>query len=493
MLSITSVTSITNKQTLFSKKTSAFPFGMNKKKTPVEKTIFQWFRTVSEVVHLLSEKHFRNIDYSEFFRQSMKSGLAKADPHSSFISDYKALRESTSGKFSGIGVSIMNKAPEDNSLVVIDAVQGGPSDKAGIQPGDKIVEVDNKSLKGLSSDEVIRMLRGNKGSYVYIKIIRSKKPLEFKIKRDTIKDQNLICYNFPKHNIYYISLKMFAENTPRQTAKILNKIDKNCNGIILDLRRNPGGVLESAVDMAGLFLPKKSLVVSTKNKNQQITASYHTTTNPVAMQKVPIFMLVDNFTASASEILAGSLHYYSEKNFDNLAVFLVGTKTFGKGSVQEVIPLSNGSALKLTTMLYEVVGGRSIQANGITPDFIVQPRITQSKEMKWVKELYGQESSLRHHITRDEAIGKKRGTTPQPKPTYNPEDTKEQIAKNWEQRHKKAIGEDVQIHTCINLINIFNLKRKTAPTMVDTHSKALSFLKKHSAVDDKIELKKVSI
>jgi carboxyl-terminal processing protease len=472
---------------------STLPFAIKRKKTPIDKAIYRWFRTVSEVVHLLSEKHYRDINYADFFQQSMKSGLSKTDPHSSFIVDHKSLRESTRGKFSGIGVTIMNKAPEDNSLIVIDTVKGGPSDKAGIQAGDKIVEINNQSLKGAASDEAIKMLRGKSGAQVEIKVIRGKKPLQFKIKRAVIKDQNLLCYNLPQYNIYYISLKMFAENTPRQTEKILKKIDNNCNGVILDLRRNPGGVLESAVDMAGLFLPKKSLVVSTKNKKQEVTASYNTKRNPILRKQIPIFMLIDNFTASASEILAGSLRYYSKQNFDNLAVFLVGTQTFGKGSVQEVIPLSNGCALKLTTMLYEVVGGLTIQANGITPDFIVQPRVAPAKEMRWVKELYGQESSLRHHITRDEAAGKKRGTTAPTRPRYKGEASKEEIAKNWEERHRKAICEDVQIHACINLINLFNLKKKTAPQLVNTREKALSFLKRHSAVEDKLELKKVSV
>ena len=236
-----------------------------------EKAIFTWFRTLSEVIHLVAQRHYKKVDIANLIQEALKAAIPKTDPHSSFFTQasYKSAIESTSGKFSGIGVSIMNKAPEDDALVVIDVIQGGPAAKAGLEAGDKIIAVDGDTLKGLTSDEVINKLRGKIGTSVGIKIMRKKKPLEFTIKRAVIKDQNLQCYNFKNQNIFYVSLKMFADNTPTQMKKILKQVkEKKSKGLIIDLRRNPGGVLESAVDMVGLFEPKGSLVVSTKNQNQ---------------------------------------------------------------------------------------------------------------------------------------------------------------------------------------------------------------------------------
>lgn len=468
---------------------------INKSKSNREKDIFTWFRTISEVVHLVSEKHYRNVDFPDFIQSALKAAVPHTDPHSSFFSkkSYKAAMESTSGEFSGIGVSIMSKAPEDNFLMIIDVIQGGPSDKAGLKGGDKIVEIDNESLKGLSSDEVINKLRGKIGTTVKLKIIRAKKPLEFTIKRRIIKDQSLLCYNFANQGVYYLSLKLFAENSTQQTAKILQKVNGVSNGMIIDLRRNPGGVLDSAVDMAGLFVKKGSLVVSTKDKNQKVISSYFTKGNPVLNKNIPIFILIDNFTASASEILAGCLRHYSEKNQNNLSVFLVGTKTFGKGSVQEVIPISNGCALKITTMLYYLPDDVSIQAKGISPDFVVKPKTIPEKEIRWVQELYGEETALKNHITEQEAAGKPRVLKKKKAPVHpdDVDESKEEMAKNWEERHRKAINQDAQIQACVNMINMLNVAKQNAPALVDTRQKALAFLKKNYLTDEAVELVQV--
>ncbi|MBU1008243.1 S41 family peptidase [Candidatus Dependentiae bacterium] len=473
-------------------------FNANHKEKPKqerEKDIFQWFRTISEVVHLISEKHYRHVDFPDFIQNALKSAVPNTDPHSSFFSkkSYLDAMESTSGKFSGIGVSIMSKTPEDNFLIIIDVIQGGPSDQAGLKGGDKIVEVNNESLKGLSSDEVINKLRGKTGTTVKLKVIRAKKPLEFVIKRQVVKDQSLLCYNFTNQGIYYLSLKIFAENSTQQTAKILSKANGSCNGMIIDLRRNPGGILEAAVDMAGLFIEKNSLVVSTKDKNQKVISSYFTQKNPVLNKNIPIFILIDNFTASASEILAGCLRYYSEKNQNNLSVFLVGTKTFGKGSVQEVVPISNGCALKITTMLYYLPDGNSIQAKGIEPDFVVKPKTIPEKEIQWVKELYGEETALKNHITAEEAAGKPAITKNKIVPPHpdEKEESKEEMAKNWEERHRKAISQDVQVQACANMINLLNIAKKSTPTLVDTRQKTLDFLKQNYLTDKEVELAQV--
>ena len=459
----------------------------------LEKNIFKWFRTFSEAVYLVAKKHYREIDVPTFIQDALKSACAGTGPHTSFFApkSYTAALESTSGKFSGIGVSIMNKAPEDDSLAVIDVIQGGPSHKAGLQPGDKIVGVNGESLKGLSSDEVVTKLRGKINTEVKIKVIRKKEPKSFTIIREVIKDQNLMCYHFEDQNIYYFSLKLFADNTHKQMTKLLNQAMKNkCKGIIIDLRRNPGGVLDAAVNMAGLFVEKGSLVVSTKDKNDSVINAHHTTSNPIFTRKKPIFIVTDNFTASASEIFAGCLKHYSDKNFSNLAVYHVGTETFGKGSVQEVIPISNGCALKMTTMTYILSDDSPIQAKGIKPDFLVEAKVTNEKEDKWIKELYGKESSLKNYI-------KPKGfVEEQKKPDFKPEEeSKEEIAKNWEQNYIKALGNDTQVQACINMINLMNLansSRKGSPKKLKTRADAINFLNKNYLIDNKAKLAKVS-
>ncbi|MFA5074795.1 MAG: S41 family peptidase [Candidatus Babeliales bacterium] len=469
----------------------------NKQKinTDPEKDIYQWLRTISEVIALVNNKAYEKPNFSNFVQESLKAAVPHIDAHSAFFSNesYKATLESTSGEFSGIGVSIIGKTPDDDALVIVDVIQGGPAQKGGLKSGDKIIEVNGEKLRGLSTDEVLTKLKGKVSTEVNLKIIREKKPIEFKIKREIIKDQNSICYHIKDHGIYYLSLKLFTQNASNQIEDLLKKANAGeCKGLILDLRRNPGGILDSVVDMAGLFIDKKSLVVSTKDRSGKIITKYYTNTEPVLKSDIPIFILIDNFTASASEILAGCLKYYSNKGFKsinnkkprNLMAFLVGTSTFGKGSVQEVIPISNGCALKLTTMLYYLPSQKSIQAIGIKPDFLVKPKITPTEEIKWIQELYGKETSLKHYITPKDVKKDEIEKDKQAK-------SKEEKEKSWEEKQQEAINQDEQIKTCINLINMLNFAKKCNPTLVETRKKALNFLRQNYVVDQDIKLEKV--
>lgn len=466
----------------------------DKKEKNPEKDIYQWFKTYSEVVGLVEKKAFRSVDFSDFIQDSLKSAVSQVDAHSAFFTrdSYKTAMESATGEFSGIGISIIGKSPDDEALTIIDVVQPGPAQKAGLQANDKIVEVDGKKLKGMTTDEATSKLKGKIGTEVKIKVVRNKKPLEFAITRDIIKDQTSSCYHFPDHGIYYLSLKMFAENSAQQMSELLHKANAGkCKGIVLDLRRNPGGTLDSAIEMAGLFLEKGAMVALTKNKFGMRVAEYRTKTEPVLKSDVPIFILIDNFTASAGEILAGCLQYHSIKNFEDknakknkrLMIFLVGVPTFGKGSVQEVIPISNGCALKLTTMLYYLPDEKLIQARGIEPDFLIKPRMIPSDELKWVSEMYGKESSLKHYITAEEVENP--GKKPEEK---KKEDEKE---KSWEEKHREALLSDIQVQTCVNMINMLDNSRKNAPKMVKNRDKALSFLKQHYMTDNPVQVVKI--
>jgi len=507
-----------------------------------EKLIYQWLKTYSEVLSFVEKRSFRKVDFAKFIQDSLKSAVSQIDAHSSFFTpeNYKAVMESTSGEFSGIGVSIISKAPEDETLAIVDVVQGSPADKAGIKSGDKIVEVSGEKLKMLTSDEVVSKLKGKVGTEVVLKILRNKKPLEFKVARDMIKDQTSLCYLFKNQGIYYLSLKMFTENVASQVSELLQKANEGkCKGLVLDLRRNPGGTLDSGIEMAGLFVEKKSLVVVTKDRSKKTVAEYRTTTDPVLKSNIPIFILIDNFTASAAEILAGSLRYYSQKTCDGknnqrpLMVFLLGTSTFGKGSVQEVIPISNGCALKLTSMLYYLPEDISIQAAGIQPDFVVKPKTIPIEEMKWINELYGKEIALKNHVTIQEVEkngGKidpeakkevekltenlQKNTIPEEavesdsdEENSEPEvldlgksrlqsskekkDKTEEKEKSWDEKQREDLAMDVQVQASINMINLLNSAKKANKQLAIDREQARTYLKKHYLVDDMVEVEKV--
>jgi carboxyl-terminal processing protease len=465
-----------------------------------EKDIYQWLRTYAEVVSTVQDKAFRSVHFKDFIERSLKAAAADIDAHSAFLNkeSYGAAVDSASGEFSGIGISIISKPTEDDSLGIIDVVSGGPAEKAGIKAGDKIVEVATKKLRGLSSDEVINLLKGVVGSTVVLKVIRNKKPLEFTVTRDIIKDQASLCYHFKEQNIYYLSLKIFSNSVADQIGSLLKQANTGqCKGIVFDLRRNPGGVLESAIEMAGLFLKKRSLVAITKDKRGNIVNKYYTAREPLLTSATPIIILIDNFTASAGEILAGSLQHHAMQEADGskpLMVFLVGTTTFGKGSVQEVIPISNGCALKLTTMLYYLPGDNSIQATGIAPDFVIKPKIAPAEELKWVQEMYGKEQSLKNHITAKEASGKEDSKGQKKETVEKKIDAKgdePETPASIEEKQKEAIQQDNQVQAAVNMINLLSLAKKAQPKSVATRKNALSFLKQHFMSDDATELVKI--
>ncbi len=512
-----------------------------------QKDIMQWLPTYSEVLSIVEKKAFRKVDFDRFVQDSLKSAVSKVDAHSSFFSndEYKSTLESTSGEFSGIGVSIIGKAPDDDSLMIIEVLPGSPAEKVGIKKGDRIIKVGKDNLKNMTTDQVINKLKGKVGTKISIKIARKKKPMSFLVTRDIIKDQISLCYFFKNQNVYYFSLKQFTENAAKQMSGLLEKANQGkCKGIVLDLRGNPGGTLDSAIEMAGLFLPKGAPVVHTRDRNGKIVAKYFTNSDPVLKSDVPIFILINNFTASASEILAGCLRFHSEQSYLNggwkgkkLMVFLLGMTTFGKGSVQELIPVKNGCALKLTTMLYFLPDGSSLQAQGIAPDFTIKPKYVPADEMEWIKEFYGKENSLKNYITvkevsenlglpADEAIKKEeeakkkeaqneplidlsndsqgledQDTDEDDSSEYNVESgdsstddsgKSKKNEKSWNERQKEALATDSQVQASVNMINLLNWlkkgrKKKTLLTRVD----AIRLLNKNYLTDEISVIEKV--
>lgn len=448
-----------------------------------DQILFQWLKSFAEVVHIIHKKYHEPINPEKAMVNAINAFLTTLDPHSSFMDpkSYKEILEATQGEFFGIGVVIdYMKEPEQEFLKIIDTIPAGPADKAGIRPEDIIVQVNDEALKGLTVEEIVAKLKGKRNTQVQVKVKRMNNPelLSFTITRDIVKEQDALCYYLKDHAIYYLSLRLFTENSAKQLEQLLKKCkSQHSAGLILDLRNNSGGLLTSVIDIAGLFLPKNSLVVSTRERNSNV--EYKTMRDPIEFGDVPVFILINNFTASAAEILAGCLQVHSDNNKKMSPVFLVGTKTFGKGSVQEVIPIPHDCAAKITTSLYYLPNAISIQSVGIEPDFIIEPRFAETKEMQWFTKFFGHESSLKNAIKNKDIV-----------PNPSSSETKE---KSWQEKKQEQIGSDYLILSSIRLLKMLTMAKKAYPNEVETRKKSIEFLKKNYLITDVITMEEIKI
>jgi carboxyl-terminal processing protease len=402
--------------------------------------------------------------------------------------------EITSGEFYGVGIVIDNmRKTQDKHLTIVDTIPDGPSDKVGIQPMDKRVEINGDLLEGLRTEKIISLLKGERHTVVKVKVIRegSSDLLSFDIVRDIVKEQHSLSFHIKSHNISYISLSMFTDSAVKQIEVLLKKSqEQNHNGLILDLRNNSGGLLTAAIDIAGLFLKKGSLVTLTKNKHAQEIERYVTKRDPIVKNSMPIFILINNYTASAGEILAGCLKINSDITND-YRVFLIGTKTFGKGSVQEVIPISNNCALKITTCLYFLPDNTTIQATGIEPDFVIELTTPPSEQVQWFTKNFGREETLDNHIKVT-----KEGL-PLVKEKKDKKSNKQAPIKKTGSRRfdraKEMLQNDNQLRDCISLISTLHTAQMYTPELVAIRADALEYLKKNHISRDKLDIEEVTI
>jgi len=317
-----------------------------------------------DALNIVKENYVEPVENKKLIYGALKGMLMSLDPYSAFLEPEfkKELQIETKGEFEGVGMEITLK---DGIVTVVSPIEDTPAWKAGIKEGDKIIEIDGKSTKGMSTMEAAQMLRGKKGTKVTISVLREgvSNLMKFTLERDIIKIKSV------KSKIYddigYIRLTGFQENTTDDLRKTLKEFNgKNLKGLILDLRNNPGGLLNVAIEVSEMFLPPNRLIVYTQGRNKKDTAKFYSKEKP--LWEKPIVLLVNGGSASASEILFGALK-------DNYQNFLsVGTKTFGKGSVQNLIPLSDGSAIKLTIARYYTPKGVCIEGEGIVPDIEVK-------------------------------------------------------------------------------------------------------------------------
>jgi carboxyl-terminal processing protease len=325
---------------------------------------YEKLKIFSEVLYLIQTNYVEDVDIQEVIYGGINGMLKTLDPHSSFMPPdmYQEMQVETRGNFGGLGIQI---AIKDDQLTVIAPIDDTPAFRAGILAGDQIVKIEELPTKDMTLMEAVKLLRGPKGTQVTISIMRESfdKPKEFTITRDII-ELDSSSHRMLVDNIGYIRLRQFQEDSSDEVEESLRELEEqNVEALILDLRSNPGGLLNAAVEVSDKFLEKGKLIVYTegRKKNQDMRFVAHQEfTHP----NYPMVILVNHGSASASEIVAGALQ-------DHSRAVIVGTQTYGKGSVQSVIPLSDNSGLRLTTAKYFTPSGRTIHEKGITPDIII--------------------------------------------------------------------------------------------------------------------------
>ncbi len=336
---------------------------------------YEELKTFTEVLNIIKKSYVDEVKTKDLVISATKGMVSSLDPHSAFLTPdaLKELKVETKGEFGGIGIQIGLK---DGVLTVIAPIEDTPAYKAGIKAGDKILKISGETTKKMEIHEAVSKMRGQKGTSVTLTIFREgwKETSDFTIIRDVIKIKS-VKPKLLSNGIGYIKLTQFQEPTANDLVAALNKLQKEgMQSLILDLRNDPGGLLNIAVDTAEVFLPPKKLVVYIKNRSGE-KIEYFTEKSYPFFEEIPMVVLVNQGSASASEIVAGALKDWNR-------AIIVGVQTFGKGSVQSIIPLSDGSGLRLTTAKYYTPNGTMIHNVGITPDIIVKQETKEHPDVK---------------------------------------------------------------------------------------------------------------
>ncbi|MFC3283842.1 S41 family peptidase [Litchfieldella rifensis] len=357
-------------------------------KTSADELPIEDIQTFAEVFERIKRAYVEDVDDSTLLRNAMRGMLGELDPHSAYLGqeEFDSLRESTEGQFGGIGIEV---GMEDGQLTVISPIDDTPAARAGLQSRDIILRVDGTSTDSLSLQEAVTLMRGEPGTKVDITILRNGEsaPRTITLTREIIRTESVKSELLePRYG--YLRVSQFQNRTGDQVREAIARLERDAplNGLVLDLRNNPGGVLQAAVAVADAFLDS-GLIVYTEGRlpdsDMRFSASRDT-----AAPEVPMVVLINGGSASAAEIVAGALQ-------DQRRAVVMGTDSFGKGSVQQVMPLGNGDGLKLTTALYYTPNGRSIQAQGIEPDVeVVRGRLEVAENSN----IQLRESDLEGHL-----------------------------------------------------------------------------------------------
>ena len=359
-------------------------------------------RLFSEVFGRIKTDYVEPVDDRKLLKGAINGMVTDLDPHSAFLDQdaYRDLQVGTQGEFGGLGIEV---GAEDGFIKVIAPIEDTPAFHAGIQAGDLIIKLDDVSVKGITLTDAVKRMRGKPNTEVKLTVLRKgqDQPLEFSVKRDVIHVKSVKARMLePGYGL--VRITQFQEHTGENLVTAINDLYKqnggDLKGLVVDLRLNPGGLLNSAVAVSSAFLPKNALVVYTDGRTEdakmRLTANKENYVRgafkedflarlPAAVKTVPMVVLVNGASASASEIVAGALQ-------DHHRAVILGTQTFGKGSVQTILPLPNNQAVKLTTARYYTPSGRSIQAKGISPDIVVEDAADQKILLR--------EADLQHHL-----------------------------------------------------------------------------------------------
>lgn len=334
-------------------------------------------RSFTEVFARIKKDYVEPVSDKTLLENAIRGMLSGLDPHSSYLDpeSFKELQVGTTGEFGGLGIEV---GMEDGFVKVISPIDDTPAERAGVKAGDLIIRLDEKPVKGMTLHDAVKLMRGKVGTDIKLTIIREgeEKPLTITITRDTIKVKSVRARSLDD-GFGYLRISQFQSHTGENMAEAIDKLKKENNGklkgLVLDLRNNPGGVLNAAVEVSDAFLDK-GLIVYTQGRIADSEMKFNATPRTL-LDGAPLVVLVNGGSASASEIVSGALQ-------DHKRAVILGTRTFGKGSVQTILPLSDDTALKLTTARYYTPSGRSIQAEGIEPDITLDPiKVTKVEGM----------------------------------------------------------------------------------------------------------------
>src|SRR5882672_10719123 len=375
-------------------------------------------RAFTDVFGAIKTNYVEPVEDKKLITEAINGMLTGLDPHSAYL-DAEAFRElqvGTQGQFGGLGIEV---GMEDGFVKVISPIEDTPAFRAGIKPGDLIIKLDDTPVKGMSLNDAVKKMRGKPNTTIVLTISRKGEsaPVVVTLTRAVIRVQS-VKSKLIEPGYAWVRVSQFQEQTPENMVKHIDNLFKQgkVKGLVLDLRNDPGGLLHGAVAVSSAFLPAKSLVVSTDGRAEDAKRKFFANPEdyargsrgedvlkalPAAVKSVPMVVLVNGGSASASEIVAGALQ-------DHKRAIVIGTQTFGKGSVQTIMPLGNNTAIKLTTARYYTPGGRSIQALGVTPDIIVEDPTDVATRVR--------EADLQRHLENSKAEKPATEAAPKPKP-----------------------------------------------------------------------------
>ncbi|MGB9081146.1 MAG: S41 family peptidase [Desulfuromonadaceae bacterium] len=398
---------------------------------------------------IIKKSYVEDVDTKKLVYGAINGMLSSLDPHSSFMSPdtYKEMKIDTKGAFGGLGIEISIK---DGILTVISPIEDTPAFKAGIKSGDMILKIDDKFTKDLNINDAVKRMRGQKGSKVVLTIMREglDKPKEYTLVRDIIQVKS-IRFNLMDDGYGYLRIAQFQEKTDDDLLKALKAMKEEnkgeLKGLVLDMRNDPGGLLDQAVKFADHFVPEGQMIVYTEGREKDSKMQF-TAKKGGKEPNYPIVVVINGGSASASEIVAGALQ-------DHKRAIILGTQSFGKGSVQTIIPLSDDSGLRLTTARYYTPKGRSIQAKGITPDITVEavelPKTTGKKDSMHLRE-----KDLENHFESEDKTKKDAGDV---KKDEKKSDKKDEKTEKTPQKLEESLKNDYQVLRALDLLKGWEL------------------------------------